>query len=152
MVFGAFLHVFRPFRWTFGASLVTEEAFVNAFGLTRFAFSIRLTARTAQLRVGQHVAVVAEGAKVVRVEHKALLLPCRRALLDRAHVMHLSGGSRAPLSLAALAQWVSREHHASQLQPMARVYHSAVVFVFSHSDMSLLFPLFSTNEANIITS
>lgn len=39
------------FRLLLGASLVAEEAFVNALGLPRLAFGICLTARAAQLCV-----------------------------------------------------------------------------------------------------
>lgn len=101
------------FRLLLGASLVAEEAFVNAFGLPRLAFGICLTARAAYLCVRQHVAVVAEGAEVVRIKHEPLLLPRGRTLFDWAHVMHLSSSRCAALSLTTLAQRVSREHHAS---------------------------------------
>ena len=116
-VFGRFLHVFRSFsvrfRLLLGASLVAKEAFVNAFGLSRLALGICLTARAAYLCVRQHVAVVAEGAEVVCIKHEPLLLPRGRTLFDWAHVMHLSSSRRAALSLTTLAQRVSREYHAS---------------------------------------
>ena len=57
------------FRLLLGASLVAKEAFVNAFGLSRLALGICLTARAAYLCVRQHVAVVAEGAEVVCIKH-----------------------------------------------------------------------------------
>lgn len=133
--FCTFLDVFCTL---FRSSLVAKEAFVNAFGLPRLAFGICLTARAAYLCVRQHVAVVAEGAEVVCVKHEPLLLPRGRTLFDWAHVMHLSSSRRAALSLTTLAQWVSREDHAPQLQPVARVYHSLVVFVFSHSLTSII--------------
>ena len=101
------------FRLLLGASLVAEEAVVNAFGLSRLAFGICLTARAAYLCVRQHVAVVAEGAEVVCIKHEPLLLPRGRTLFDWAHVMHLSSSRRAALSLTTLAQRVSREYHAS---------------------------------------
>lgn len=101
------------FRLLLGASLVAEEAFVNAFGLPRLALGICLTARAAQLCVRQHVAVMAEGAEVVCVKHEPLLLPRGRTLFDWAHVMYLSSSRRATLSLTTLAQRVSREDHAS---------------------------------------
>lgn len=135
--FYSFFVRFRPFLVRFrsflSALLVAKEAFVNAFGLSRLAFCIRLTARAAQLCVRQYVAVVAEGAEVVCVKHEPLLLPRCCTLFDGSHMMYLSGSRRASLSLTTLAQWVSREDHAPQLQPVARVYHSLVVFVFSHS-------------------
>lgn len=100
------------FRLLLGASLVAKEAFVNAFGLSRLALGICLTARAAYLCVRQHVAVVAEGAEVVCIKHEPLLLPRGRTLFDWAHVMHLSSCRRAALSLTTLAQRVSREYHA----------------------------------------
>lgn len=100
------------FRLLLGASLVAEEAFVNAFGLSRLALGICLTARAAYLCVRQHVAVVAEGAEVVRIKHEPLLLPRCRSLFDGSHMMHLSSSRRAALSLTTLAQRVSREDHA----------------------------------------
>lgn len=137
VIFGTFSVVFCTL---FRASLVAKEAFVNAFGLPRLAFGICLTARAAQLCVRQHVAVVAKGAKVVCIKHEPLLLPRGRALFDWAHMMYLSGSRRASLSLTTLAQWVSREGHAPQLQPVARVDHSLVVFIFSHSLLLLFNP------------
>lgn len=114
--FYSFFVRFRPFLVRFrsflSALLVAKEAFVNAFGLSRLAFCIRLTARAAQLCVRQYVAVVAEGAEVVCVKHEPLLLPRGRALFDWAHVMHLSSSRRAALSLTTLAQRVCREYHA----------------------------------------
>lgn len=110
--FGRFSVVFGRFRLLLGASLVAEEAFVNAFGLSRLAFGICLTARAAYLCVRQHVAVVAEGAEVVCIKHEPLLLPRGRTLFDWAHVMHLSSSRRAALSLTTLAQRVSRDYHA----------------------------------------
>ena len=92
------------FRLLLGTSLVAKEAFVNAFGLSRLALGICLTARAAYLCVRQHVAVVAEGAKVVCIKHEPLLLPRGRTLFDWAHVMHLSSSRRAALSLTTLAQ------------------------------------------------
>lgn len=100
------------FRLLLGALLVAKEAFVNAFGLSRLALGICLTARAAYLCVRQHVAVVAEGAEVVCIKHEPLLLPRGRTLFDWAHVMNLSSSRRAALSLTTLAQRVSREHHA----------------------------------------
>jgi hypothetical protein len=92
--------------------ILCKEAFVNAFGLSRLALGICLTARATQLCVRQHVAVVAEGAEVVCIKHEPLLLSRGRTLFDGAHVMHLSSSRRAALSLTTLAQRVSREHHA----------------------------------------
>ena len=91
------------FRLLLGASLVAKEAFVNAFGLSRLALGICLTARAAYLCVRQHVAVVAEGAEVVCIKHEPLLLPRGRTLFDWAHVMHLSSSRCAALSLTTLA-------------------------------------------------
>ena len=98
-----FCTFFGYFCTLFRSSLVAKEAFVNAFGLSRLAFGICLTARAAYLCVRQHVAVVAEGAEVVCIKHEPLLLPRGRTLFDWAHVMHLSSSRRAALSLTTLA-------------------------------------------------
>ena len=111
--FGRFSVVFGRLWLLRSGLLVAKEAFVNAFGLSRLALCIRLTARAAYLCVRQHVAVVAEGAEVVCIKHEPLLLPRGRTLFDWAHVMHLSSSRRATLSLTTLAQRVSREYHAS---------------------------------------
>lgn len=116
LCFGTFSVVFCTFFGHFctffRSSIVTKEAFVNALGLSRLALGICLTARAAYLCVRQHVAVMAEGAEVVRIKHEPLLLPRGRTLFDWAHVMHLSSSRRAALSLTTLAQRVSREYHA----------------------------------------